>query len=397
MLQLANGCQCSNLTVHPKNWKQNGATTSLAWYISYRFYDTISKAQKQVIIKGMNHLADLQQRRDATEALLQAEMDLLRKKNYNPITGQLADDDELPEYIIDPQTPFIKALQESIKHMEADKNTKEVATSVVKYIALAAAQLRYDNKPISEIRRRHLAAILLRCSVIKSKWSANTYNAYRANLMMFYKVLIEMETVDFNPMRDIGKKAWVKKIRQTLTSEQRHQVNDHLHKNHYRFWLFMQIFFHSGSRIRELLRLKGAAIDLPNQRFRSVIMKRKKPVEVWRPIKDIALSFWQQAMEDCSADQFVFSRGLVPGPSMILAEQITKRWKKYVKVEMDITADFYSLKHLNLDETAEALSIEDAAKMAAHTTPVITMQVYATGEKERQDQRLKKVRNPFSS
>jgi hypothetical protein len=82
---------------------------------------------------------------------------------------------------------------------------------------------------------------------------------------------------------------------------------------------------------------------------------------------------------------------------MILAEQITKRWKKYVKGGMGITADFYSLKHLNLDETAEALSIEDAAKMAAHTTPVITMEVYAIGEKERQDQRLKKVRNPFSS
>jgi integrase len=397
MLQLANGCRCSNLSVHPKNWKQNGASTTDPWYISYRFYDTPNKLKKQVIIKGMNHLGDLQQRRDATAALMEAELDMLRKKNYNPITGQMAEDDEQPEYIIDPSTPFIKALQESIKHMDADKNSKEVATSVVKYIGQAAAQLRYDYKPISEIRRRHLVALLQRCGKIKTTWTANTFNAYRANLMMCYKVLIEMETVDINPMRDIGKKSWVKKIRDTLTLAERRTVNDHLFKNYYRFWLFTQIFFHSGSRIRELLRLQGSDIDLAGQRFKCRIMKRKKPVQIWRPIKDIALPFWQEAMHECSNSDFLFSRLLEPGPSMILAEQVTKRWNKLIKKELGITADFYSLKHLNLDETAEALSIQEAAKMAAHTTPVITMEVYAVGEKERQDQRLKKVRNSFST
>jgi integrase len=397
MLQLANGCQCSNLTVHPKNWKQSSADTSLPWYIHYRFYDRTNNIIKPVIVKGMNHLTDLHQRRDATEALLNTELEMLKRRNYNPITGQFETGDNEPEYVIDPQMPFIAALRQAVKEMNASGDTKQDAKYVVNGIEAAAKQLRFDIKPVSEIHRRHLIAILKRCSKINKNWTANTFNSYRANLLMLYKVLIEMETVDFNPVRDIGKQTTVKKIRERLTPDQRRIVNNHLHANHYRFWLYTQIFFHSGSRTAELFRLQGKDIDLAGQRFKCIIMKRKQPVEIWKPIKDIAVGFWQEAVEGCGGNDFVFSKGLQPGPDKILAEQITKRWRKHVKKELGITADFYPLKHLNLDETAEALSIEDAAKMAAHTTPVITMEVYAIGEKERQDQRLKKVRNPFSS
>jgi integrase len=397
MLLLANGCECSELAVHPENWKQSSANTSFPWYISYWFYDRPNKTRKQVIVKGMNKLKDLYQRRDATEILLQAELEMLMNRNYNPITGQCDNPgDQDPEYIIDPQMPFIAALRQAIKEMNASPDTKQDAKYVVNGIEGAAKQLRCDQKPISEIRRRHLISILKCCSKINEKWSANLFNSYRANLLMLYKALIEMETVDFNPVRDISKQKSVKKIRDRLTTEERRKVDDHLRKNHYRFWLYMQIFFHSGSRTTELFRLQGKDIDLAGQRFKCIIMKRKQPIEIWRPIKDIAVEYWHEAMEGCADSNYVFGKGLQPGPDMILAEQITKRWRKYVKKELNITADFYPLKHLNLDETAEALSIEDAAKMAAHTTPVITMEVYATGEKERQDQRLKKVRNSFS-
>jgi len=50
---------------------------------------------------------------------------------------------------------------------------------------------------------------------------------------------------------------------------------------------------------------------------------------------------------------------------------------------------------LNIDETAAALDIKDAAAMAGHTTPVITIAHYALNEKDRQHERLRKVNNSF--
>ena len=68
----------------------------------------------------------------------------------------------------------------------------------------------------------------------------------------------------------------------------------------------------------------------------------------------------------------------------------------HVKKKLGITADFYSLKHLNLDEISGALDIEAAAMMAGHTSPVITMKHYAVNEKDREMERLRKVNNKFS-
>jgi hypothetical protein len=67
-----------------------------------------------------------------------------------------------------------------------------------------------------------------------------------------------------------------------------------------------------------------------------------------------------------------------------------------VKKKLGVKEDFYSLKHLNLDETASILNINDAAAMASHTSTVITLKHYAVNEKSRQNKRLKLVNNKFA-
>ena len=64
-----------------------------------------------------------------------------------------------------------------------------------------------------------------------------------------------------------------------------------------------------------------------------------------------------------------------------------------LKKELNITADFYSLKHSNLDEITELLSLKDASIMANHTNTDMVSNVYAVGEKQRQFEKLKKVGN----
>ena len=80
-------------------------------------------------------------------------------------------------------------------------------------------------------------------------------------------------------------------------------------------------------------------------------------------------------MKDCGPEDYVFSKGLKPGSGQIRADQITRRWRRHVKGKVEkgglgVTADFYSLKHLNLDETAAVLDSKDASAMASHNTAI---------------------------
>ncbi len=44
MLQLQNGCSCSELSVSPKNWKTGGASIlKKEWFIQYYFHDPAFK------------------------------------------------------------------------------------------------------------------------------------------------------------------------------------------------------------------------------------------------------------------------------------------------------------------------------------------------------------------
>ena len=108
------------------------------------------------------------------------------------------------------------------------------------------------------------------------------------------------------------------------------------------------------------------------------------------------MPLWIAQVAGASPENYVFSEGLLPGTTAIKSYQITKRWYRLVKKKLGITADFYSLKHLNTDETAALLDIKDAAAQNSHTSTVITMKHYAFGEKDRQNERLKKVGNKFA-
>lgn len=400
MIILPNGCKCSNLTVHPSDWKTSKAKLKSIWYITYRFYDpTVIDSNgkikpKQIQIKGMNECQSLKDKQFVTQSLLESEMDLLTK-GYNPITKACLPEDEV-QYEIDPSTPFIKALNAAKERMQLSKSSAKDIRLCINACDVAAKQLRYEQIQIKDIKRKHIRFILDRCAKLNPKFSANTFNHYRSYLMMLFKELLELEAVDGNPVRDIAKKKTVKKIREVLSTEERQKVDKHLFANHYTFWRLVQVFFHSGARETEILRVMAKDVQLDQQRFKVTINKGKQSQEVWRTIKTIALPIWQELLSESKPEHYLFSKGLIPGDVSITSHQITKRWRIHVKQKLGISADFYALKHLNLDETAAVLDIEAATKMAGHKSTVITMKHYTVNETSRQHDRLKEVANKFA-
>ena len=400
MINLPFLCNCSELKVYPNNWLNKNPSTKKDWYVFYRFYDPNFrdnpkyKNGKLVIIKRMNQFKTIQERQESTQLIIEQELSRLKNKAYNPITNKNTEI-VLPQIGIEPSTSFITALTLAEKRISVSASTKRDLKSVLRYVSKAADQLKYADLPISIISRKHLKQLLAHIDICNGE-SSHRYNKIRSYLMMLYKELIELETVEVNPLRDLSKRKSIQRVRKLPSIENRQTINESLQKHQYNFWVFMQVFFHSGARLTELMNVKRSDINIQEQYFIITIKKGRVFKEVKRPIKNIALQYWEKAIESALSDDFIFSKGLVPGKSVIQSYQITKRWNRHIKKKLGIMEDFYSLKHLNLDETAELLGINDASAMASHTSTAVTLKHYAVNETSRQNERLKAVGNQFA-
>jgi integrase len=366
--------------------------------VYYRFYDPAFRHDlkyqkgKLVRIKTMNALTDLRERQHRVKEVIELELKKLKEEGYNPIT-ELYGNSSLST--VKPSTPFFQAISDAETNINSSKSTKRDLKSVLRFIEKASRQLGLYNLPISNVSRKHVKLLLAQIESNQGKESVHRYNKNRTYLMMLFKELVELEVTETNPVREISKKQRMVPLRTVLKPKERKQVDDHLKLKHYRFWLFTNIFFQSGARLTEIMQVKRKDVNLHEQYFVVTIKKGKLYKQVQKPITDIALTFWTEAVENAGVEHYIFSKGLRPGNSPINTDQITKRWKLHVKDKLQIEADFYSLKHLHLDEIAAQSGIEDAAAMASHSSSKTTIKHYAVNEKYRQDQRLKSMSISF--
>lgn len=254
MILLPNGCHCSGnpakpekgipptLPVSPSNWKTSKASLKKAWMIHYRFYDPESNGMKQVIIKKMNKYKTLLERQAATHALIDAELDMLLSWGYNPITRK-CNEPSADILEIEPHTPFIKALRLIHKKLNKAESTLSDISSVINGLEKATDLLKISQMPIGQVSRKHIKISLDQCSKINPNWSANRFNKYRSYLQILFNELVEIEATEIDPVSGIKKMKSVKKLRQTLTLEERRLVNAHLFKKITLFEGFLTYFF----------------------------------------------------------------------------------------------------------------------------------------------------------
>lgn len=283
-----------------------------------------------------------------------------------------------------------KSLDYAFSKLKVEPHTRECVASSLKYIQLSIRALGYNQIEAHRITRKHVRLIMDQCEQDRNL-SARSWNAYRTYLGMLFEQLMEYELIESNPVLQLRKKQEDEVVRTVLTTEQRRLLIKHLEETDPVFLRFIQIFFHSGARRTELLSLRIENIYLDKGYYQVFVKKGRKKRWVTKVIKEIALPFWREQIGD-SISGYIFSIGLLPGDKPIRAEQVTRRWKRHVKDKLNITADLYSLKHLNTDEISSELSLIEAAKHNSHSVQMAKKH-YAVNETLREMERVRKIKN----
>jgi integrase len=375
LYELPNQCRSTAIKVTPKNWKTVASSVNKKWRVYYRFYEHAADSSELIVLKsGLNYIKDWRERKEVAETLIKAEWERLTVYGFNPLTKSFAPP---VDYEIAPWLPINKALEVTRLKLSVSKDVLKDMKSALKGIAAATSKLCMDKMEISKVSLRHLNMIMAKCAEINPRWSARRHNMYRSYLIMLYKKMRSFETVPANFPLEIERKQEIKRIKPVLSSSERKIVSDHLKTNHYRFWLFVNIFFHSGGRIPELLQLKRSMVDLETQKYRCIVKKRKQWTEIERTIKDVSLPFWKEILSECNDDQYLFGVGFIPASEPMADDTVGRTWNRLVKKELKIKKDFYSLKHLHTTEVVDILgSTKEIAEHNAHTSEAMVVNIY---------------------
>lgn len=404
----------------PSNWKSKSKKNlKVEWYVQCNFFDPAFEKEYPKgfpFRKRANKPKTIEERQALIKELSNIMLGLL-EEGYNPITdtfmGKVDNEDDINE-----NTPVLEALHFVLNKKE-NNSTKKDLISVLKYFEIAVKRLHFEHIKISEIKKKHIKfclEYLLSNPVIEVKGKKNKktgkydnityhklpdkrYNKYIAYLSILFKYLLEYDVIEVNPCHNISKRPVIRELTKVLSINERNIVKSYLSSDEKfsPFLRFINIFFHSGGRIIELLRLKVKDVDLEAQRYKTIIKKGKVNREVWKAIKTIALPFWEEAIYGADSEAFIFHKGLTPGiaEKPLSSDAVNRRWKRHIKDKLDIECNLNSLRHLNLDEVTAILSIKDAANMASHTNTRMMENHYAVGEAQRQFERIKNLNNVF--
>lgn len=399
MIKLQGGCSHSELKVSPKNW-QSCRTITKDWFIFYRFYDSGYKQQypkgKLIVIKGMNKYKELQQRRGCALAIIDDEIEQLQN-GFNPITKQKAalqmpdNPNELTK-----RTLFIDALNFAKKECKVSDNTmKGEIEWIVAQLDKAAKALKFEHIAVNDISLKHLYLICEKASYkADGSYSGDKFNRNKKVLRQLYKKLLILEVVPSNlPMSLERQKGAPRKKKVVLSKSEREKLVQYLEKNSPEFLIFIQIFFHSGARITEMLRLKVKDVDLISQEATYLVLKGRQYELKERPIKDIAVKYWKEAVKGAKRTDYVFSAGLLSGEVLLKENVIKKRWQR-VEEKLSISGGIYRLKHTNTTEVSKILGTKKAAEMNAESEEMI-IKHYDLQHEARAHDEIKKVNNPL--
>ena len=400
MIILENGCRRSEIKILPENLfiltEEQARKTNC--FIYCRYYDPTFKHKYPKGFpyrKSINGFSTLKLKIIAAKAMQKDMEILLDKELYNPITKEYYFDEnaEFTE-----RTPIFDAMDKVQKYIKGSKKYLYEISRIVKNIKPIFKNLGFERLQISEIKQRHI-----KIALENSKLTEKNFNKYRIHLKRVFDELIEFGCIEVNPCASIKKKITQQTKRQIFDDKKLKYVHDYLKDNYYYFFRYFKIFFYSGARSEELFKLQKKHVRLEKKEYDILIQKRAGTYQ-WetKVILPAAIQYWKEILDLAkNDDDYLFSRGMVPGTEKVNPWQVSKRWRERIKKTdkikdkngntVNVTEDFYSLKHYFLDKLDEAQNIKYSQVMGSHKSDKTTTSHYTVNRERRTRDALKKL------
>jgi len=370
-------------SIYPTNFKKLKSTQK-DWYIQYYYYSPeFPKGKYKIFKEGINKIKDVELRKEYIIELRESIENILAG-GFDPINKQTIVSENR---VIRPNQYWLEAMRTACNLIKGSKkHTHEVELMLDRAEKVIPVDQKYIL--IKDLKRAHIKETLERMDL-----SDFRFNRFREYFSQLISEIIQYDCIEYNFVREIKKRKVIKTEREVISDADFEHVKKILQTKNPAFYRYLMIFYYSGSRSAELLNLQVKDINLSESEYKVTIMKGKKPFETTKVILKPALPYWEELLElATNKEDYIFSKGLVPGAQNIQAYQITKRWYRIIKKPLEITADFYSLKHKFLDELDTKFEGANLSMYhAAHLSENMTNKVYLQTKKKRANEALKNL------
>lgn len=352
-----------------------GGDTSKEWYVYFSFTFNGVKYDRK-LREGINRIKSRKQRTLEGTALADARHQWL-KSGWNPVTDPKF---KLRNAVIGEHAAALTvqtALQWALDKKKLATKSRQDYANQLEYIKSAATALGYTGLPITEFKRFNVKCLLEQLDKDKSL-SNHGYNKYRDTIRALCGELLQWEVIEYNPAaKIIGRQEVESDKYQALTEDEKQRIAEYLLANHFRFFVYSLVIYHTGIRPKEVLALRISDLDLKGQMIKIVPdldeenAKTKKVRRV--PVNNELLFYlYQLELHKYPEDYYIFgspfgpggNRGSAPGAIMgamrpdyflpsqnrIKRDTVTKLWHEVVKKKLGIDKYLYSMKHTGGDD-----------------------------------------------
>lgn len=355
----------SEIKVSPRNWRSKlKSNLKKDWIIYYHYFCDEYPTGKPIRFRGMNHEKTLEGRQRATQMLIDAEIENL-KKGFNPVTREL---ESTVDYLNE-KTPFLKSLDFAYKKLKCSDPTKDQIRLAIERITPTCKKTGLAAKEISTVRRRDVKIML--DELVESGASHDKYNRVRSYLLMLYNYFVQIEIFEFNYVRDIEILHHVPAKKRIFRADDK-KVFAKLESTNYNLWRFCTIFYFSGCRISELRNVEISKISLENNYFTVFVKKGKIYEDVRKPINKKVHHLWKELLSTAAGNKYLFGNNFTPAEKPCSKPSFDNKYKRWVKEKLGLEITPYALRHTFLNDITGTYGLLKAQELAGHSNPKTT-------------------------
>lgn len=348
-----------------------GGDASKDWYVYYFFRspDT-GKMQMFKVRKGINRIKKPRTREVEGNALRDVVNQLLRD-GWSPFKRR------------EPKPALIQSLEKELDFMRARCETgamrKRSYDSYRSTVQLLISWMKKNNMELLQPQQFTTKNAHGFCEYMirEKKYKGVTFNGRKSYVSVFFNRFVDREIITSNPFRKV-KPLPETPVRNTpFTKKQMAEIDKHMIKNCYQLWVFTRFIYYCFLRPMEITLINIS--DINTKKWYITIYgdkaKTKTQGVVWVP-KKLQEIIQGMNLNKHSPKDYLFSRGLLPGPVPISRNRVTDLFQKLVKIPLGLPEEqtMYAFKHTgNVRAVELKIGMEAQRIQNRHSTQAQTM------------------------